>query len=106
MLLISALIMAVVHFFIQSAAIVGKCRYAMECRYSDKVSVNRMFAPFHRHYVIRLMWVMFCYNVVMTLWWLTIVGGVYKYYQYRMVPYLLAENPRLKWRDAKNMSRR
>ena len=105
MLLISALIMAVVHFFIQSAAIVGKCRYAMECRYSDKVSVNRMFAPFHRHYVIRLMWVMFCYNVVMTLWWLTIVGGVYKYYQYRMVPYLLAENPRLKWRDAKNMSR-
>lgn len=72
---------------------------------SDKVSVNRMFAPFHRHYVIRLMWVMFCYNVVMTLWWLTIIGGVYKYYQYRMVPYLLAENPRLKWRDAKNMSR-
>ena len=105
MLLISALIMAVVHFFIQSAAIVGKCRYAMECRYSDKVSINRMFAPFHRHYVLRLMWVMFCYNVVMTLWWLTIVGGVYKYYQYRMVPYLLAENPRLKWRDAKNMSR-
>ena len=51
------------------------------------------------------MWVMFCYNVVMTLWWLTIIGGVYKYYQYRMVPYLLAENPRLKWRDAKNMSR-
>ena len=41
----------------------------------------------------------------MTLWWLTIIGGVYKYYQYRMVPYLLAENPRLKWRDAKNMSR-
>lgn len=105
MLLISALIMAVVHFFIQSAAIVGKCRYAMECRYSDKVSVNRMFAPFHRHYLLRLMWVMFCYNVVMTLWWLTIIGGVYKYYQYRMVPYLLAENPRLKWRDAKNMSR-
>ena len=105
MLLISALIMAIVHFFIQSAAIVGKCRYAMECRYSDKVSINRMFAPFHRHYVLRLMWVMFCYNVVMALWWLTIVGGVYKYYQYRMVPYLLAENPMLKWRDAKNMSR-
>ena len=105
MLLISALIMAIVHFFIQSAAIVGKCRYAMECRYSDKVSINRMFAPFHRHYVLRLMWVMFCYNVVMALWWLTIVGGVYKYYQYRMVPFLLAENPMLKWRDARNMSR-
>ena len=105
MLLISALIMAVLHFFIQSAAIVGKCRYAMECRYSDKVSINRMFAPFHRHYVLRLMWDMFCYNVVMALWWLTIVGGAYKYYQYRMVPFLLAENPRLKWRDAKNMSK-
>ena len=105
MLIISALIMAIIHFFIQSAAIVGKCRYAMECRYSNKVSVNRIFAPFHRHYVLRLMWDMFCYNVVMTLWWLTLVGGVYKYYQYRMVPYLLAENPRLKWRDARNMSK-
>ena len=46
-LLLSAFIMMIVHFFIQSAAIVGKNRYAMECRYSDKISINRMFAPFH-----------------------------------------------------------
>ncbi len=104
-LIIAAIIMAIVHFFIQSAAIIGKYRYAMECRYSNKVSINRMFAPFHRQYILRLMWVMFCYNLVMSLWWLTVVGGIYKTYQYRMVPFLMAENLRLKWRDAKNMSK-
>ena len=58
-LLLSAFIMMIVHFFIQSAAIVGKNRYAMECRYSDKVSINRMFAPFHFKHLLRLIWTMF-----------------------------------------------
>ena len=61
-LLLSAFIMMIVHFFVQSAAIVGKNRYAMECRYSDKVSINRMFAPFHFKHLLRLVWTMFIYG--------------------------------------------
>lgn len=104
-LLLSAFIMMIVHFFIQSAAIVGKNRYAMECRYSDKVSINRMFAPFHFKHLLRLIWTMFVYKVVLFLWNLTIVGGIYKFYQYRMIPYLVAENQTLSWKEAKALSK-
>lgn len=105
-LLLAAILTTLIHFFIQSAAIVGKCRYAMECRYSDKVSINRIFAPFHRKKLPRLMIDMFYYNIILTLWTLTIVGGIVKYYQYRMAPYVLAENPDLKWREARDISKR
>lgn len=39
-------------------------------------------------------------------WWsLTIVGLPIKHYSYKMVPYLLAENPNLKPREAIMLSR-
>ena len=40
------------------------------------------------------------------LWSLTIVGGFVKYYSYYLVPYILAENPAIKARDAITLSRR
>ena len=30
------------------------------------------------------------------LWYLTIVGGFIKHYEYSMIPYILAENPEIK----------
>ena len=32
-------------------------------------------------------------------------GGIYKSYQYRMIPYLLAENPALPFREAMALSK-
>lgn len=104
-LLLAALITALIHFFIQNAAIIGKHRYVMECRYSDDVSFNRIFAPYHRKNLPNIIMSLFVYRVVLSLWWLTIVGGVYKTYQYRFVPYILAENPSVKWREAKKLSK-
>lgn len=104
-LILAAIIAALIHFFINSTAVIGKNRYAMECRYSSKVSINRIFAPFHRKTLINLMWCMFRYRLSLTLWWITIIGGVYKTYQYRMVPFILAENPSVKWKEAKALSK-
>ena len=39
------------------------------------------------------------------LWNLTIIGGLIKKYSYRLVPYIVAENPRLKANDAITLSR-
>ena len=36
---------------------------------------------------------MFFKNFYNFLWYLTIIGGIIKTYEYRMIPYLLAENP-------------
>lgn len=103
-LILSAVISFILRFFIQNAAIIGKNRYTLECRYSDSVSVGRIFSPFHRKNIINLVFTMFIYKAVVTLWSITVIGGFYKSYQYRFVPYILAENPKVKWRDAKRLS--
>lgn len=40
------------------------------------------------------------------LWDITIVGGIIKHYSYFMVPYIVAENPDIRSRDAITLSRR
>ena len=103
-LTISAIIMFILRFFLQSAAVIGEDRYVLECRYSNKVSVGRIFAPFHKRNIPNLVITMFKYKLITGLWWLTVIGGIYKTYQYRFVPYILAENPQIKWRQAKRLS--
>ena len=45
-------------------------------------------------------------TVYETLWTLTIVGGIIKHYSYFLVPFIVAENPDIKPRDAILLSRR
>ena len=45
-------------------------------------------------------------TVYEALWDLTIVGGIIKHYAYFLVPFIVAENPDIKPRDAINLSRR
>ena len=46
------------------------------------------------------------YNIQLSLWYLTIVGGFIKEYSYAMVPYILAENPDISGKDAIALSRK
>lgn len=49
--------------------------------------------------------VMFLTNLFIALWSLLfVIPGIYKSYQYRMVPYLLAENPQLDYQRALDLS--
>lgn len=45
-------------------------------------------------------------TVYESLWYLTIVGGIIKHYSYFLVPFIVAENPNIKPRDAILLSRR
>ena len=103
-LLVASLISLYVKIFIQNAFVIGKHRYFMENRYDKEVKIGRIFAPFHLKNIRNVYYVMFFYNLVLGLWNLTIIGGIYKYYQYRMIPYILAENPSVRWRDARRLS--
>lgn len=49
---------------------------------------------------------MFVKELYQSLWYLTIIGGVIKYYSYLMVPYILAENPSLNSKEAITLSRK
>ena len=103
-MLIVVLLSAAIRLFIQNVAVVGRNRYVMESRFQKQVPLRRIFAVFHRRYIGNLIRVMFCYHAVLFLWAFTIVGGVIRYYQYSMVPYILAENPSVTWRQAKELS--
>lgn len=104
--IMAAVIAIILRFCVQNVAVVGQHRYVMESRFSRKVPWRRMLAPFHLSMLANMVWVMVCYHTTLLLWWLTIVGGVYKTYQYAMVPYLLAENPHITWREARRLSAR
>lgn len=105
MLLITGFILGAAKLFIQNVLVIGKCRYCMEARFQKKTLIRRSFAPFHKKYLKNEIKVMIIYNLTLAMWALTFVGWVYKSYQYRMVPYLLAENPQISWREAKTVSK-
>ena len=48
---------------------------------------------------------MFMRSLFQSLWNLTVIGGIVKHYEYILIPYILAENPRISRKDAFHLSR-
>lgn len=103
-LFLAALTAAFIRFFIQNVLVVGKYRFVMEHRYQKNTRFRRTIAPFHHKTLWNVIYVMLRYYIGLLLWCLTIAGGFYKYFQYCMVPYILAENPALSWKEARALS--
>ncbi|MGN1398892.1 MAG: DUF975 family protein [Erysipelotrichaceae bacterium] len=104
-LLLAAFISFVVQFFIKDTIIIGKCRYLLEHRFNSKTLYRRAIAPFHKENLLNLIWVRFQMKVEMLFSWLLIVPGIIKTYQYRFIPYILAENPTVDYRNAKRLAK-
>lgn len=105
MAFVAAIIGFFIRFFVLNVIAIGQYRYVMETRFSRNVPWQRTLAPFHLKTLPNVLWVMVCYHISLLLWTLTIVGA-YKVYQYGQVPYLLAENPQITWREARRLSTR
>ncbi len=104
-IILFAFISNLVCFFIKRAFSVCVARFMMENRFQKDVKIRRFFAPLTGKNILHIFWVMFIYQMVSVLWWLTIVGGIIKLFQYMFVPYILAENPRLSWKQARDISK-
>ena len=101
------IVMALVEFtsfFIKKTLAIGQYRFMMENRFQKNVKIRRIFAPFRNKNLLHIIKVMFIYDLVSTLWWFTIIGGIYKSFQYYFVPYLLAEDPTIGWLKARKIS--
>ncbi|MDY3617598.1 DUF975 family protein [Agathobaculum sp.] len=85
---------------------VGARRFFLESRAQDHISIAAMFTPYHRGNWWNTVKAMLLKTVYLFLWGLTLVGFAIKSYSYRMVPYILAENPQAKPREAIALSRR
>lgn len=102
-----------VWLFIQETYRIVMARMLLEGRSYNKLPASRFFYPIHTRKWPRMAWTMFVENVflflwslTMFLWSLTIVGFFIKQYSYRMVPYIVAENPNIEALDAIRLSRR
>lgn len=84
---------------------IGIRRYFMEDLYAP-CELDRLTYGFKMNYVNGVI-TMLLRVVFIALWTLLlIIPGIIKSYEYRMIPYLLAENPDLEWRDAFATSKR
>ena len=103
-LILTVLFFAVVGFLVSQALAIGQYRFMMENRFQRNVKKRRILAPFGDGRLLHVIKTVFFYRISLLLWMLTVVGGIYKAYQYYFVPYIIAENPDVTWKEAKKLS--
>lgn len=99
---IIALIIAVLRIFIFNPLIVGCNRWYLENREKDRPGFDCLGYAFSKGY-LNTVKVMFLKDLFTFLWSLLfIIPGIVKSYEYRMIPYLLAENPNMHYKNVFN----
>ena len=101
-----ALLLFLFWFFLQNVYPVLLRRAVLEGRTYERVPLQRFLYLMRVKKWARVAWAMFVKFVFLSLWSITVVGGVIKRYSYYLVPYILAENPSLTARQAITLSRR
>ncbi len=100
-----ALISLLYWIFVSKVLEVGMIRFFLENHRYTKTKVSKITLPYKIDKTTNIAYTMFIKNIYNILWAFTIVGGFIKYYSYKMVPYILAENPNMKPRDVIKLSR-
>ena len=92
-------------FFLNLVRVIFK-RMFMEGRLYNRVPVKRFLFLYQTGAWWNVTKTLVLMNVYQLLWGLTIVGGFIKSYSYMLVPYIEAENPELKPKEAITLSRK
>ena len=99
-----ALAAILVQIFVLAPLEVGCKRWFLQNR-TDKPNLSEILYAFKNGY-LNVVKVMFCVNLFTFLWSLLLfIPGIIKSYEYRMIPYLLAENPEMDMHEAFMRSR-
>ena len=100
-----AVLTAFVFIFVKNVLQVGLKRYFLEHRRYLDTSADRIFHVYRVGKTLNVAKIMLLRYIRALLWMFTIVMGPVKYYEYRMIPYILAENPGISEADAFALSR-
>lgn len=95
----------IIRVFISYPIKVGEKIIYLESINYHKTRIKRLTYAFKRERYLPIIKTMFLNEIYKMLWNLTIVGGIIKNYSYKMVQYIIAENPNIKPKDAIKMSR-
>lgn len=105
--LIAFVIGILITTFVGNPVAVGGKRYFMESRaFMRSAGVGTVFWAFGEGRYWNVVKVMFLRNLFVSLWsLLLVVPGIIKAYQYYMVPYILAENPDMNYKEVLQLSK-
>lgn len=96
----------VLRVFVLNPIHVGCMKWFLRNRAEDKPKMRAVVEVFSEGY-IRVVAIMFLRDLYTFLWaLLLIIPGIIKSYEYRMIPYLLAENPNLTVSEAFGMTKK
>ena len=104
--LVIALVALAFWFFFKNMYGAISRRLFLESRIYEKVTPQRIMFFIRAKKWCNVSLNMFMVFLFQTLWSLTIVGGWIKHYSYYLVPYIVAENPEISWRDSIALSKR
>lgn len=99
-ILILALIAIMYAIIIANPLAVGIRMYFLKARNGSETKIGSILEVFKRGSWKNVVKVMFLKDLYNVLWYLTIIGGFIKTYEYRMIPYILAENPNIETKEA------
>ncbi len=91
--------------FIVNPLFVGESRVYLESKNYKRTKIKRIVFPFSKKNYISTVKTMLRFKIYKILWNLTIIGGFIKTYSYKMITYIVAENPTISSKDAIKMSR-
>jgi hypothetical protein len=92
-LLVSLLLLLLIYVFVGGIIEVGLARVFLEARAAPDTRLSRLFFIYRVGGTKHVAFIIFLRTVFLILWAFTIVGFPLKYYSYRFVPYLIAEDP-------------
>lgn len=92
--------------FVGNILQIGGCKFFIQNQ-TGQERVSTIFAPFKSGHYGNQVLTMFLMNLYIALWSLLLfVPGIIKSYEYRMIPYILAENPGMDRKEAFAISKR
>ena len=99
-LIVAASIGLLIKIFITDPLIIGEKRVFLESIYFEKTKIQRVTYPFQKKHYFSIVRSMALYRLYSILWRLTLIIWPVKAYSYKMIQFIVAENPEIKARDA------
>ena len=95
-----------IKIFLINPITIGEYRIFLESRKYNRTKIRRITYSFSKIRYLKTVLTIFIKNFYKALWDITVIGGFIKYYSYLMVPFIVAENPTIKSKDAITLSRK
>ena len=102
---IASYITLMIYIFLRNIIQIGEKRYFLEQRRYRKTKIDRLIFPYKLKHNFHIAITLFLKDILQVLWSFTIIGGFIKHYEYKMIPYILAENPNIKTKKAFKISK-